>query len=166
MKEMTASPFEAIGFEGFAGDDVPLTFGAAALRGNDGRLWNAVTWTAGPLDDWDRFVEGRVVTPCPAHAIGSGVLRRPLFILRCSLASAAFPPVREWLASDPDSLAAWTDATWAYWLVPLRVMKPLAAHVLERAEAPDAADRESLRKQAYVLDHERDPLFQALLHGR
>ena len=55
------SMLEAIGFEGYAGDDVPLVFGAAAFREGD-QIWNGVSWFV-INEGWEKYVAKRTVTP-------------------------------------------------------------------------------------------------------
>lgn len=156
---------EAIGFEGYAGDDVPITFGAAAFREDD-QLWNGVTWLVLPLTKWDEYVADQVVTTITPQKLAISSFKRSkvgCFVLRCSRTSPTFASLIEWFTRSADYFYAWRDPKWGYWLVSFDVLKPLAAHVLERAEQESPELRATMQKQAYVLDHEKDPNFQAML---
>jgi hypothetical protein len=158
---------EAIGFEGYAGDDVPITFGAAAFREDD-QLWNGVTWFAMPTTKWDEYVAEKVVTAITPQKIAVSLKRFAVgyFVLRCSRTSPTFASLVEWFTRSAEYFYAWRDPKWGYWLVAFDVMKPLAAHVLKRASEGPEEFRAAMQKQAYVLDHEKDPNFQAMLAGR
>lgn len=158
---------EAIGFEGFAGDDVPLTFGAAAFREDD-QLWNGVTWLAMPMTKWDEYVADKVVTPITPQKIAVTLKKREThcMVLRCSRNIPTFLALVDWFTSSANYFYAWRDPSWGFWLVSFDVMKPLAAHVLERAATERVEYRAEMQQHAYILDHEKDPRFQRMLAGR
>ncbi len=156
---------EAIGFEGYAGDDVPLVFGAAAFRDGN-QLWNGVTWFVSDFEGWEKFVAQKTVTPITPQklAMKTAPWKVGCFVIRCSRTSPTFAPIVEWFTRSANYFYAWRDPKWGYWLVEFDVLKPLAAHVIARADDGPEEFRSAMRKQAYVLDHERDPLFQEIMN--
>ena len=159
---------EVIGFEGGSYDDTPLNYGAAAIRDGD-RLWNAVTKFEGPFEKWAEFVEDKVVTVCPPHTISMEILELEdyaCFVLRSMRQGPVFDILTEQLKEQ--SLASWSDERWSFWLFAnfdtlTAFGKRVAPMVLKLAETH--MDAESLKHQAYVLDHTLDPNFQAMMAG-
>lgn len=73
--------FLVVGFEGGAGDDVPVTFGAAALHG-DGVLINPALGTSAPIEDLEKLVGDGAVTRTAEFAVALARAEEPLYVLR------------------------------------------------------------------------------------
>ncbi len=160
---------EVIGFEGHSGD-APMNFGAAAIS-DSASVWNVVTGAKCTKAKWCEYIDDQVVTVVKPHGpLPGAVLSLPCFVLR----SRSFGPAAVILVAQLDMetdkcLAAWADLAegWRYWLFPsFEILKafttrvaPMLFKYAEEGGDPDASD---IRSQAFVLDHDLNPLVRRL----
>lgn len=159
-----------IGFEGFAGKEVPLTFGAAAASDeNDTVLVNLVTGFRSHMSKWARYVEERVVTVVPTFDLPEGTPETPCCVLRSRKLGIVADVLNVHLLPLKD-IFVWNDDSFMYVLFPsFERLQTFASHVapilLRRAAQEHEVERKIIEQQAYVLDHKLDPVWQSLVSG-
>jgi hypothetical protein len=162
---------QVIGFEGYSGD-APMNFGAAAISDSES-VWNAVTHSKTNIAKWREYVVDEAVTACTPHGpLPGAVLSLGCFVLRSQAHGAVAAILVSHFDKEQDRcLAAWADpgseGEWRYWLFPsLETLKAftmrVAPLVMRYADHGGDPDPEFIRGQAYVLDHDLNPIRRRL----
>jgi hypothetical protein len=163
---------QIIGFEGYAGDEVVCTYGAAAA--SDGvTLYNLVSGMKCSIEEWEKLVKNRAATPVTPHApttyaCGRGSHPRgdfaalPCFVLRARRNSHCARLFHTFWDVRCACLESWKDENWEYWLWPdfeslQNFIRPMALKMREaikefQAVVPILDPWDGKTQEEYVAD--------------
>jgi hypothetical protein len=151
---------QVIGFEGYAGDECVVTYGAAAFYDPvKDRVTNAVSrFGSSNLEEWNRkYVGTGAVTTLKPHDLVPGAFERHCMVMRIPLDGVSQKIIRGCLNSETDGcLMMWVEEPkWRYLLFSsFEEMKPFMCHAaaLLREYALANEDTPELHSNYRVLD--------------